>query len=216
MTVTYPADHTKPYGDRLEVPNLQATDRAESVSDEPFVPVYARRGKARGGQGKIKTWMILAPVAVLVLGGIGAMLVMGGGDETSVPLAEPAATAPVLPALATDTAAAPLTTAATPEPVIVAPATAAPVRREAAPMRRAAPTPAPARREAVRPTSAAASSRTVTPAPTATGPRAYAPAPAAPSTATLNTAPTARPAATPAPAPTPTAPPPVIIIEPAG
>jgi len=211
MTVTYPDDHTKPYGDRLEVPNLQPTHRTESVSDEPFVPVYARRGKARGGQGKIKTWMILAPVAVLVLGGIGAMLVMGGGEEASVPLAEPAATAPVLPAVATDTAAAPLTTAATPEPAIVAPAAAAPVRREAAPMRRAAPTPAPARREAVRPTSAAASSRTVTPAPTATGPRAYAPA-ATPSTTTLNTAPAARPAAT----PTPTAPPPVIIIEPAG
>ncbi|MBU4136657.1 MAG: hypothetical protein KJ690_09610 [Alphaproteobacteria bacterium] len=213
MTVTYPADHTKPYGDRLEVPNLQATHRTESVSDEPFVPVYARRGKARGGQGKIKTWMILAPVAVLVLGGIGAMLVMGGGEEASVPLAEPAATAPVLPAVATDTAAAPLTTAATPAPAIVAPAAAAPVRREAAPMRRTAPTPAPARREAVRPTSAAASSRTVTPAPTATGPRAYAPA-ATPSTTTLNTAPAARPAAT--PTPTPTAPPPVIIIEPAG
>lgn len=211
MTVTYPADHTKPYGDRLEVPNLQPTHRTESVSDEPFVPVYARRGKARGGQGKIKTWMILVPVAVLVLGGIGAMLVMGGGEEASVPLAEPAATAPVLPAVATDTAAAPLTTAATPEPAIVAPAAATPVRREAAPMRRTAPTPAPARREAVRPTSAAASSRTVTPAPTATGPRAYAPA-ATPSTTTLNTAPAARPAAT----PTPTAPPPVIIIEPAG
>ena len=43
MSVTYPADPTKPYGDRIEAP------RADVTHDEPFVPVYARRGKARGG-----------------------------------------------------------------------------------------------------------------------------------------------------------------------
>lgn len=202
MSVTYPADPAKPYGDRGEAP------RADMAQDEPFVPVYARRGKARGGQGKIKTWMILAPVAVLALGGIGAMMVMQGPEEASTPLVEPAATAPVLPIAPTEVAAAPLTSASTSEPV-----NAAPVVRSTAPLRRAAP--APARREAVRapaPT-ATATTRVVTPATTApTAPQPYTPAPAAPSTATLNTAPAAPAPATPAPAPTP----PAIIVEPVG
>ncbi len=199
MTVTYPADPTKPYGDRIEAP------RADTLHEESFVPVYARRGKARGGQGKIKTWMILAPVAVLALGGIGAMMVMQGPEEASAPLAEPAATAPVLPIAPTAVAAAPLTTASTPEPIA-----AAPVVRDAAPLRRAAP--APARREAVR-APAAATPRVATPAPTVpTGPQSYTPAPAAPSTVTLNSAPATPAPATPAPAPTP----PVIIVEPVG
>ncbi len=200
MTVTYPVDPTKPYGDRIEAP------RADLTHDEPFVPVYARRGKARGGQGKIKTWMILTPVAVLALGGIAAMMLMRGPEEASAPLAEPAATAPVLPIAPTDVAAAPLTTASTPEPIA-----AAPVVRDVAPLRRAAP----ARREAVRAPApaAAATPRVVTPAPAApTGPQSYTPAPAAPSTVTLNTAPTTPAPATPAPAPTP----PVIIVEPVG
>jgi cytoskeletal protein RodZ len=202
MSVTYPADPAKPYGDRVEAP------RADMAQDEPFVPVYARRGKARGGQGKIKTWMILAPVAVLALGGIGAMMVMQGPEEASTPLVEPAATAPVLPIAPTEVAAAPLTSASTSEPV-----NAAPVVRSTAPLRRAAP--APARREAVRapaPT-ATATPRVVTPAPTApTAPQPYTPAPAAPSAATLNTAPAAPAPATPVPAPTP----PVVIVEPVG
>ncbi len=202
MPVTYPADPAKPYGDRVEAP------RADTTHDEPFVPVYARRGKARGGQGKIRTWMILTPVAVLALAGIGAMMVMQGTGEASAPLAEPAATAPVLPIAPTVTAAAPLTTASTPEPVV-----AAPVVRDAAPLRRTAP--APARRDTVRtptPTPApVATPRVATTAPAPTGPRSYTPAPAAPSTSTLNTAP-ATPAPVPAPAPTP----PVIIVEPVG
>ncbi|MDP1913241.1 hypothetical protein [Brevundimonas sp.] len=207
MSVTYPADPAKPYGDRVEAP------LADMTHDEPFVPVYARRGKARGGQGKIRTWMILTPIAVLALGGIGAMMVMNGSDEPSAPLAEPAATGPVLPIAATATAPAattmtPLTTASTPEPVV-----AAPVGRDATPLRRIAPAPtpapAPARREAVRAPAPAATPRVVTPTPT--GPQPYTPAPAAPSTSTLNRAP-ATPAATPAPAPTP----PVIIVEPVG
>jgi len=199
MTVTYPADPAKPYGDHVEAP------RADVTHEEAFVPVYARRGKARGGQGKIRTWMILTPVAVLVLGGIGAMLVMQGPEEASAPLAEPALTAPVLSATPTGTAAVPLNTASTPAPVV-----AAPVVRDAAPLRRIAPASAPALRAAVRvPTPAPAiAARVATPTPVApTGPQAYTPAPAAASTATLNRAP-----ATPAPAPTP----PVIIVEPVG
>lgn len=194
MTVTYPVEPTKPYGDRIEAP------RADMIHDEPFVPVYARRAKARGGRGKIRTWMILTPVAVLTLGGIGAMMLMNGSEEAAAPLVEPAATAPVLPIA---TATAPLTTMPTPEPVAATPA--AP---EAAPLRSAVPTPAPARRETVRaPDPApAAAARAVTSAPTApTGPQAYTPATASPSTSTPNTAP-----ATPAPAT------PVIIVEPVG
>ena len=204
MTVTYPVEPTKPYGDRIEAP------RADMIHDEPFVPVYARRAKARGGRGKIRTWMILTPVAVLTLGGIGAMMLMNGSEEAAAPLVEPAATAPVLPIAPAATATAPLTTMSTPEPVA-----ATPVAREAAPLRRAAPTPAPARRETVRtPDPApAAAARAVTPAPTApTGPQAYTPATAAPSTSTLNTAPATPAPATPAPASTP----PVIIVEPVG
>lgn len=205
MSITYPADPTKPYGDRLEIPGVQPSLRPEAAMDEPFVPVYARRGKARGGQGRIKTWMILAPVAALVLGGIGAMLVLDRGEDVAAPLAEPAATAPVLPATATDAAVAPLNSAATSEPVSAAPAPAAAPARDAAPLRRIAP--APVRREAARAPSPPASARTVTPARTVTGPQAYtpAPAPAAP-TATLNTAP-ARPAPTP---------PPIVVVQPVG
>ena len=45
MTVTYPADPTKPSSDRVEAP------RTDTTHEEPFVPVYARRGKARGASG---------------------------------------------------------------------------------------------------------------------------------------------------------------------
>jgi len=202
MSVTYPVDSTQPYGDRIEVP------RANLTHDEPFVPVYARRGKARGGQGKIRTWMILAPVAVLALGGLGAMMLMQGSDETTAPLAEPALMAPVLSATPTEAAAGPLTSASTPGPVM-----AAPVAAEAAPLPRAAP--APARRDAAQPAAPApaASPQAVSPVPVVmTGPQAYTPAPSAPSTSTLDTAPATAAPATPAPAPTP----PVIIVEPVG
>jgi len=197
MSVTYP-DQTQPLNDRLEAP------RADLTQDAPFVPVYARRGKVRGGQGKIRTWMILTPVAVVALGGLGAMMLMQGPEEATAPLAEPALTAPVLSASPTATAAAPLTTASTPAPVIAEPP-AAPVARDAAPLRRAMPAPAP------RQAAPAATPRAVAPAPAVTtGPQAYTPA--APSTTTLNTAPVTAPPATPAPAPTP----PVIIVEPVG
>ena len=205
MSVTYPADPLKPYGERIETPG------ADLRHEEPFVPVYARRGKARSARGKIRTWMILAPVGAIALGGIGAAMMMNGGEPASAPLAEPARTGPVLSATPIEPATAPLTAASTPEPVIAP----APVVREAAPARRAAATPV--RREAVRaPTPAPASPRVTTPAPT--GPQSYTPAPSAPSTASLNTASPApapvisAPAAT-TPAPTP---PPVIVVEPVG
>lgn len=195
MSVTHPVDPTKPYGDRFETPLPEP--RLETTANEPFVPVYARRGKARTGRSRLRAWMILVPVGVLVLGGIGAMLVMNGGEETSAPLAEPAATAPVLSATPAPTEAAvvPPTPASTPAPVV----------REAAPLRR--PAPAPARRETARVQAPAPTPRVVTPTPTApTGPRSYTPAPAASPTSTLNTAP-----ATPA-----SPPPPPIVVQPLG
>lgn len=127
MPVTYPANPAKPYGDHIEAPG------ADVKHDEPFVPVYARRGGARGGRSKIKTWMILTPVAVLVLGGIGAMLVTAP-EEAAVPLAEsarnqapaatprvvtPAPAAPTGPQAYTPAPAAPAPTP--PPPIIVEP-----------------------------------------------------------------------------------------------
>jgi hypothetical protein len=196
MSANYPADPTKHCDDHIEAP------RADIHHNEPFVPVYARRGKARGGQGRIRTWMILTPVAVLVLGGIGAILVTDSSGAASAPLAEPAATAPVLPIAATVTTTRRLTGPSTPDPVAAAPAI-----RDSTPLRRIAP--APARREAVRSPEPAATPRTLTPAPAATGPQSYTPAPGWPSTEILDRVPV-----TPMPTPAPT--PPLITIEPVG
>lgn len=176
MTVTYPHDRPMPQGERLDAPR-----------EEPFVPVYARTGRnARGGRkGGVKTWMILAPIGVLVLGGAAAALVMGQVDEPApAPLVEPAATAPVLPTqpLAIE---APVEAAAA--PVVEATPAPAPVARRAAPARRTAPAPA----------------RPATPVATREAPAE--PAGPQPYTSSLNT--------TPAAAPTPASPP-VIVIQP--
>lgn len=188
MSVTYPHDHPMSHSDRPEAPR-----------EEPFIPVYARtRRTARSRKGGVKTWMILAPIGVLVLGGAAAALMMGeGGDVAPAPLVEPAATPPVLPAqplvseaVSAEAGIAPIVEA-TPAPAPVLRASPAPARRSApAPVRRAtsAPAPAVATREA--------------PAEPA-GPQPY--------TATLNTAPPTATVAAPAPA---AAPPPVIVIQP--
>ena len=188
MSITYP--HDRP---------LSRDGLAEVPHEEPFVPVYARtRRNARGRKGGVKTWMIMAPIGVLVLGAGAAALVMGEREAVApAPLAEPAATAPVLPAQPLVTETTPASTVGnasievTPEPVVRA--APAPARRAApAPAaRRAAPAPAPATREA--------------PA-EPTGPQPY--------TSSLNATPPAA-AAPVTPAPTP-APPPVIVVQPAG
>src|SRR5688572_24720327 len=101
MSVTYPHDRPMLHGDHVE-----------GVHEEPFVPVYARnRRTARGRKGGIKTWMVLAPIGVLVLGAGAAAMMMGGEEAAPAPLVEPAATAPVLPA---QPAAQPLATTAAP------------------------------------------------------------------------------------------------------
>ncbi|MDI1327953.1 MAG: hypothetical protein PSV23_14275 [Brevundimonas sp.] len=205
MSVTYPVDPLKPYGDRVEVPAFAPREdlspRLSGATDEPFVPVYARRGKAARGGGKIRTWMILAPVGVLVLGGLGAMMMMNG-EETAAPLAEPAVTAPVVAATPLVAAASPAASVSTPAPVraVAAPA---PVLRPTTPVRRAV-TPAPAPR---------ATAPTASQTPAAPVARVVTPTPATSSTSTLNTAPA--PAATVTPTPAPAQPPaPIIVVAP--
>lgn len=123
MSVTCPVDPTKPYADHPDMPGVES--RADLTREEAFVPVYARSGKSRAGRGKVRSWMILAPVGAIVLGGIGALMFMGGNEEAGTPLAEPATTPPVLSALPApvDATTAPLT----PTPTLnTAPAAPAP------------------------------------------------------------------------------------------
>ncbi|MBW8302435.1 MAG: hypothetical protein K0M78_00520, partial [Brevundimonas sp.] len=141
MSITYPHDRPVPQAGLTETPR-----------EEPFVPVYARTRTARGRKGGVKSWMILAPIGVLVLGAAAVVLVMGESEGVApAPLVEPAATGPVLPVQPLAEEAAPVdarsitTIEATPEPA--ARAAPAPTRRVApAPTRRS--TPAPATREA--------------------------------------------------------------------
>lgn len=169
------------------------TDNTVAPSaDDAFVPAYARK-PAR--QKKVRTWMVLAPIAAVALIGGGAYFLMNGG-ENAQPLVEPAATPVSSPtAPTTEAAAAPMTTAATPAPVMAA-SVPTPAVRETAPVRREAPVAA--RRES---------------APVASTPRAQAPVqpsgpqPYAAATSSLNTAtPSPRVATPSAPAPTPAAP----------
>ncbi|WP_291840722.1 hypothetical protein, partial [Brevundimonas sp.] len=97
-------------------------DRADAAGEETFVPVYARTKAQLRRKGGMRTWMILAPIGVLVIGGAAAMMLMnGGGDVAEAPLAEAAATAPVLPTTPAPSiaplAAEPAPVDATPEPV---------------------------------------------------------------------------------------------------
>jgi len=55
MTITYPQDQS--------IRNEGPTD---APREEPFVPVYARTRSATGRKGGVKSWMILAPVGVLI------------------------------------------------------------------------------------------------------------------------------------------------------
>ena len=193
----------------------ETNDRALN-SDAPYVPAYARSRQSRKSKGGIKTWMILAPIGVLAVGGVGAVMLMNGEPA---PMVEAEATTPapiVSQPLSNDVATAPLTSAATPAPVEVAQAPApAPVARAASPEREAAPV----RRAA--PRVAAPVTPRVEEAPVLTGPQPYSAAPSTTTssptstpTSTLNRAPVA---VTPAPTPaTPAAPAPVIVVQPAG
>lgn len=189
MSITYPHDRSMPNAGVPDVPR-----------EEPFVPVYARTRSARGRKGGVKSWMILAPIGVLVLGAAAVTLAMGEGDDVApVPLAEPAATGPVLPTRPLVNEITPVETPAgttievAPEPAV-----------------RAAPAPAPARRAAPAPVRRSTSAAAAEPAP-ATRETAVEPSGPQPYTASLNTTPPTTAADTPAPA---AAPPPVIVIQP--
>jgi len=142
MTLTYPHDRSPPQHPPIE-----------GVREEPFVPVYARnRRGVRGRKGGVKTWMILAPLTVLVLGAAAAALVMGDRDAPApAPLVEPAATAPVLPTQPLTAEVAPIEAAPVVEtaPAPVVRRTAPVPARRAAPVRTAAPAPAPTPRVVV-------------------------------------------------------------------
>jgi hypothetical protein len=119
-----------------------------SEAETTFVPSYARKSVKTK---KVKTWMVLAPIAgVALIGGAAALLLNSGGEVQ--PLAEPA----VAPAAIAQPA--PLSSTPVAQPMMTAPAAssamtsapggrteapAAPARRaEAAPVRRASAAPA--------------------------------------------------------------------------
>lgn len=136
---------------------------------EAYTPVYARRPLRR--KGKVKSWMILAPVGALTVAALGAWALMNPGEETAAPAAaEPAPMA--APALTTDPL---LTETVSPEDAVLQPpleATPAPAEASTAPAAstpRADPAPAPAAREA-RAEPAAEPVETVAPP---AGPQAY-------------------------------------------
>lgn len=185
-------------------------------SEAPYVPAYARSRQARKNKGGLRTWMILAPIGVLTIGGIGAVMMMGGGEASQMAEAEVATPAPLTSQpLQPDVATSPLTAAANPAPVDVAPAPV-PVARSVEPVRQATPV----RRSAPRTAAPATPRVEATPEPVLTGPQPYNATPSAPAssaapspTSTLNRAPVVVTPAPVSPAPTPA---PVIVVPPAG
>ena len=136
MSLTYPDTRPEP---QPIVPEMRSREA------EAYTPVYARRPVRR--KGKVKSWMILAPVGALTVAALGAWALMNPGEETAAPAAaEPAPIA--APALTTDPL---LTEAATPEDAVLQPpleATPAPTPAPVASTPRAEPASAPAAREA--------------------------------------------------------------------
>ena len=179
----------------------QVRPAAARVDGDAYVPVYARSG-ARKSNKPVKTWMILAPLGVLVVGGAAAAMLMQP--------AEPAAPTPLdaAPVEAIAPEVSPLTaptipmetpadlTATTPIP----PAAAASVERRAIPASARASAPlARAARVAPAPVEPAVEPPIVSP-----GPQPY-----------LSVAPQIPAATASAPAPaTPAAPPAPIVITP--
>ncbi len=156
-------------------------------AETTFVPAYARK-PAR--TKKVKTWMVLAPVAGLVLIGGAAVMLMNSAGQTE-PLAEPAV-APTAVAesallsstptpMATSTPQAPV--AVTPPVVTSAPVAPAarPVTRQAEPVvRRAAAAPVPAAEPRVDTPVEVTAPRPYEASPMTAAPRVEAPAAAAP------------------------------------
>ncbi|WP_333610734.1 hypothetical protein [Brevundimonas bullata] len=128
MSVTY-TDQVRP----------AAARPAARVDSEAYVPVYARSG-ARKSNKPVKTWMILAPLGVLAVGGAAAAMLMqpAGPAEEAAPFAPLAAPfAPLAAQLAaSETAPLPSMPMQTPAELTTAapipPSAAAPVERRAA------------------------------------------------------------------------------------
>ncbi|MFT4955109.1 MAG: hypothetical protein ACI8U3_001491 [Brevundimonas sp.] len=139
MSLTYPDTRPEP---QPIVPEMSGHESGA------FTPVYARRPARR--KGKVKSWMILAPVGALTVAAIGAWALMNPGEETAAPAAdEPAPIA--APAPATDpllTEAASAEDAALQSQLDAAPAPAEASPAPVASTPRAEPAPAPAAREA--------------------------------------------------------------------
>ena len=171
MSVTY-TDQVRP----------AAARPAARVEGEAYVPVYARSG-ARKSNKPVKTWMILAPLGVLLVGGAAAAMLMQPAEpavEEAAPFAPLAAQlaaseiAPLnAPSIPMETPAD-LTTATPIPPAAAAPippAAAAPVERRATPT---SADPAPAQARAARVAPRAAAPAPVVEAPVApTGPQPY-------------------------------------------
>lgn len=167
----------------MSAPYTDQIRPAALVDSEPYVPVYARSG-ARQSNKPVKTWMILAPLGVLVVAGAAATLLM---QPTAPAVDEAVPFAPLAAQLAASEVAplnAPSIPMVTPAELTTAtpipPPVAAPVERRAAP---ATPAPAPARTARVMPRAAAPA--TVEAPVVPTGPQPYlsvAPQTAAPTT----------------------------------
>ena len=76
MSLTYPDTRPEP---QPIVPEMRSREA------EAYTPVYARRPVRR--KGKVKSWMILAPVGALTVAALGAWALMNPGEETAAPAA---------------------------------------------------------------------------------------------------------------------------------
>ncbi|MGH7020839.1 MAG: hypothetical protein ACREEY_13205, partial [Brevundimonas sp.] len=155
MSVTY-TDQVRP----------AAAHTAARVDSDAYVPVYARSG-ARKSNKPVKTWMILAPLGVLLVGGAAAAMLMQPPTPTveeAVPFAPLAAQLAASETMPLTAPSIPMETPADLTTTPIPPAVAAPVERRAAPV-------APTRAARVRPRAAAPEAVEAPVAPT--GPQPY-------------------------------------------
>lgn len=179
----------------MSAPYTDQIHPAAVIDSEAYVPVYARSG-ARKSNKPVKTWMILAPLGVLVVAGAAATLLMqpaAPAVEEAVPFAPLAAQLAASETSPLTVPSIPMETPAELTPAVpIPPSVAAPVERRAAPA-------APARTARVTPRAAPAPEAVETPV-VPMGPQPY-----------LSVAPTAVAPAAPV---TPAAPPAPIVITP--
>jgi hypothetical protein len=113
----------------------QVRPAAARVDGEAYVPVYAR-SSVRGSKKPVKTWMILAPLSVMVVGGAAAAMLMQPATpvvEEAVPFAPLAAQLAASETLPLNAPAIPMETPADLTTTLIPPSDGAPVERRAAP-----------------------------------------------------------------------------------